>query len=330
MVDVQMLSREVVRALRGTRSQRALSRRLQYTTNVVYLWESGRRWPTAAAFLWLAHRVGVDVVAALQRFDPGHAASAEPWHPSDVAALLRRLQGRVPATGLADRLGVSRHVVGRWLRGEAEPRLPDLLRFIEATSTRMLDFVSGFVDPGSLDSTGAAWRRLLAARALTRELPWAPAVLLALELADYAALPEHDDAWLSRRLGLPVAVVARCVTLLEDAGQVVRRGDRLARVEVQAVDTRSTVHPSDLKRWWGQVGLDRLGAAEGTTSFTVCAVSAADFEAMQRAQRAHYRAMRARIAASTPGERVVLVHLQTVALDTPGGATLEGTAPEAP
>jgi transcriptional regulator with XRE-family HTH domain len=329
-MDVEMLSREVVRCMRGARSQRALSRRMQYTTNVVYLWESGRRWPTAAAFLWLAHRTGVDVAAALRRFVPEHDPGPEPWRPQAVAALLRHLQGRLPATGLAGQLGVSRHAVGRWLRGEAEPRLPDLLRFVDVSTTRLLEFVSAFVDPAALPESRAPWRRLRAARRLTREQPWAPAVLLALELADYAALPQHDDAWLGRRLGLPPAIVEQCVSLLRDAGQVRMRAGRLERVEVQAVDTRAAGRPTDLKRWWGQVGLDRLDTAEGTTSFTVCAVSEADFEAMQAAQRAHYRAMRARIAASTPGERVVLVHLQTVALDTPAAATLDAAAPESP
>ncbi len=320
MVDVDSLSQQLLRNLRRARSQRALSRHLQYTTNVVYLWESGRRAPTAATFFWLAHRTGHDLEAALAGFLPDEALPSPLWKPAGSAAFLRHLQGRIPATRLTEPLGVSRHALGRWLRGESEPRLPDLLRFLDATSTRMLDFVAAFADPSELPAAAEAWTRLQAARALTREQPWSPAVLLALELADYQALPEHSDAWLADRLGLSEATVGTCMALLASAGQIVRHRDTWKRVEVQAVDTRVPSRPVDLKRWWAGVARERLGEAEGAASFTICCVSQHDFEAIQEAQRAHYRAMRARIAASEPGERVVLLNLQTLALDGPSSA----------
>lgn len=321
------LSRELVRSLRGSRSQRQLSRRLQYTANVVYLWESGRRWPTGATFLWLAHRTGVDVGAALDRIRPGawQEGHVEPWHPQALAAWMRSVQGGTPATELARRLDKSRDAVGRWLRGDAEPRLPDLLAFVEVASTRLLDFVRGFCDPATLPSVADRWARIEAARRLTREEPWAPAILLALELDAYQALPEHDSGWVAGRLALPRAVVDRCLGLLADAGQLRRVGGRWQRVEVDAVDTRTTARTRDLKRWWAQVGVDRLAEAEGAMSFTVCTVSQADFDAFQDLQRQHYRDLRTRIAASSPGERVVLVSLQTLALDRP--ATVPEEAP---
>ena len=321
MIPTDALTQQLVRHLRGHRSQRALSRRLQYTTNVVYLWESGRRVPTASSFLWLAHRTGVDLDRALAPFAPPEVTGPEPWRAGAVARLLRHLQGRIPATRLASQIGVSRHAVGRWLRAEAEPRLPDLLRWVELTATRMLDFVAGFADPAALPATAEPWGRLRAARRLTREQPWAPAVLLTLELQAYQELHTHADGWIARRLGLPEPLVAECLTLLQEAGQVRRDrpGAPWKRVEIQAVDTRAAAHPTDLKRWWGKVGLDRLGQADGAASFTICAVSQADFEALQAAQIAHYRSLRARIAASQPGERVVLLNLHTLALDDPGG-----------
>ena len=318
MIDHEAASRELVRHLRGPRSQRALSGWLQYTTNVVYLWEAGRRWPTAAGFLWLAHRTGVDVEAALATFLPGFSSEeAAPWTPKGAAHLLVALQGDTPAVALAARIGVSRDALGRWLRGQSEPRLPDLLRLVDAASTRLLDWIALFADPVALPSTAQAWTRLQAARALTREQPWSPVVLLALELADYQALPRHEDEWLARRLGLAPELVAECLALLAAAGQVRRVGRRWRRVEVQSVDTREPGRPLDLKRWWAAVALERLGTAEGTVSFNICTVSAADFERLQALQRQHYRELRALIAASDPGERVVLLQLQTLALDRP-------------
>ena len=60
-IDHSRLARELVRAIRGKRSQTALSRRLKYKTNMVYLWEAGRAWPSASKFLNAAERTGIDV-----------------------------------------------------------------------------------------------------------------------------------------------------------------------------------------------------------------------------------------------------------------------------
>ena len=67
-MDHDLLAGQLIRALRGKRSQVALSRRLQYDSNVLYTWESGRRAPTAAVFFDLARRVGVDVPQAIDNF----------------------------------------------------------------------------------------------------------------------------------------------------------------------------------------------------------------------------------------------------------------------
>ena len=43
MFDVELLSRDLMRALRGERSQPAFSRGLGFRSNAAYLWEHGRR-----------------------------------------------------------------------------------------------------------------------------------------------------------------------------------------------------------------------------------------------------------------------------------------------
>ena len=322
-MDLELLSREMVRELRGTRSQTALSRWLKYRSNVVYLWESGRRLPTVSSFFWLAHRTGVDVAAALDRFLPEREAGDEPWSVDGAAAVMRALQGQRSAAELARELDHSRHSVARWLRGETEPRLPDFLRMVDLCTTGLLDFVALFVDPAALPSIREGWRQLGAARALVREQPWAPAVLLALELDDYKALPAHEAGWLTRRLGLPEAAEERCLALLATAGQIRRRRGLWRVVEVQSVDVRTPARKLDLKRWWGQVGLDRIGRADGIVSWNLFTISHEDFERVQQLQRQHYRAVRAIVAASEGSDRLVLTNLQLLALDSPEPAEEE-------
>lgn len=51
---------ELLRAVRGKRSQRLLSKRLGYASNVLYRWETGRAWPAAEDFFRLLDALGQD------------------------------------------------------------------------------------------------------------------------------------------------------------------------------------------------------------------------------------------------------------------------------
>ncbi len=317
-IDYAKLASELLRALRGSRSQTAFSRRLGYRCNVAYTWEAGRRFPKASVSLAAMERVGIDVRGAYERFyrePPAWMHSVDPASPDGVAALLRDLKGTAPVTAVAERAERSRFAVSRWLKGQAEPRLPELLRMIEATSLRLLDWLAALVDPEQLPSIRQSWRQLEAARELTDSSPWAPGVLLALSLDAYAALPRHDDGWLAHRLGIDEAVVVRCLQLLATAGQIRRRGRHWHVLRLQSVDTRRSGGGTGQKQWWSQVALERLQRGEdGLYSFNLFTVSEADLARLRELQRAHYRAMRAIIAESEPGERVVLANLQLVPL----------------
>ena len=319
-LDPEALSSELIRALRGTRSQTAFARRLGYRSNAVYTWESGRRWPTASAFLRAASRVGVDVGGGLRAFlrtDPAWLGALDPTSPEAVAALLSDLRGDTPIGQVAARAGRTRFAVSRWLKGQSEPRLPDLLRMVEATSLRLLEFVAIFADPASLASTRSGWERMSVAKSLAVSSPWAQAVQLALELVPYRALPAHDPAWIAARLGLDEDTVRTALVLLERAGQVAFDGTHYAPVEVRAVDVRSPQAGRALKRFWAEVGLERLcSGSDGMWSYNVFTVSEADLLRLEEMQRAYYRSIRALVADSSP-ERVVLVNLQLVPITFP-------------
>ncbi len=328
-MDFEAIARQLLRALRGSRSQVAWSRRLGYRTNVAYSWESGRRWPTAALALAAAARAKIDVRAAIRGFyrtPPPWLEHQDPATPEGVAALLRDLRGATPILDLARRSGRSRYAVARWLSGDAEPRLPDFLRVVEAASLRLLDFLAGLTDPARLPAVAQAWKRLETHRAAAYEMPWIPAVLLALELADYAALPAHDDGWIARRLGVAPEIEARCLEVLAESGQIRREGGRWAPDRVLTVDTRHDPEAERrLKTFWAGVGRDRLGAgAPGLFSFNVFTVSAADLQRLRELHLGYFRALRSIVAESTPGEHVAVANVQLFALD-PAHADAEGS-----
>ncbi len=317
-MDLEHTAAELLRVIRGKRSQTAFSRRLGYRCNVAYTWESRRRFPTAAKTLWACERVGIDVDYALQTFyrgRPDWLDKHDPTGPGATAVLLSDLRGGTSISDLAERSGRSRHAVGRWLRAEAEPRLPDFLRMIEATSLRLLDFLAAFVDPNDLPSVRERWQQLESARTLTHSAPWAPAILLGLQLQGYQDLREHQVGWLAARLGLDHQTETRCIELLAATGQIRMQRRKWVVQQIQNVDTRRGAGGTELKQFWAGVGLQRLEQGDrGLFSFNLFTVSSADLTRLEQLQRAHYRNMRQIIAASEPGEELVLANLQLVPL----------------
>lgn len=319
-MDYEQLASELIRALRGSRSQAALSRRLKARSNVVYSWEAGRRWPSASKWLWVCQRVGRDPKTALKRFyrgDPAWLDELDVASSEGVARLLNDLKGSAKLGEVAERASLSRFALARYLKGQAEPKLPDFLRVVEALSLRLLDFLAAFVDPLELPSVRERYRELSAARQAAYDLPWSHAVLRLLETRAYRELGRHDSEWIARALGLSRQRVDECVGVLETSGQVEWRDGRYHVFEERTVDTQENPQQGQrLKVWWAQVALERLEAQKpGRFSYNLFTVSRADYARLEQLQLAYFRELRAIVAESAPAERVALVNMQLLPLD---------------
>lgn len=338
-MNYEVVSSELMRALRGERSQEAFGRRLGRRANTIYTWESGRNFPTAARMLAAAKRSGIDVEAALVRFygrRPAWLGADEegPWDPcspESVRRLIDDLRGSTTMVALAARVGRTRFAVARWVKGEAEPRLPDFLRLLEATSLRVLDFIACLVDPSSLPSVADTYHNLESTRRAAYDAPWSQAFLRGLELADYRALPTHHRGWLATRLQLTPQLEDECLSLLERAGQIRRDGaGRYVPAQVTTVDTRRDPAAGQrLRTFWRETSNERLRSAPADTSlsaYNLFGISRADLPRLFDLQRAYFREMRAIIAASEPAEELVLANMHLVQLTLPPSRPTVGRA----
>jgi transcriptional regulator with XRE-family HTH domain len=311
IVDMQYdkVAMELVRALRGKRSQIQFARRLGYKSNVVYTWESGNCFPTAARFLAAAARTGIDVSAAVRRFynqEPPWLAKVNPTTAEGVARLLTDLRGRTPISQLAEATGLSRFAIARYLRGTSEPRLPDFLRLLEGLSLRLLDFINVLFDPTTIASVATTWRDLEASRNAAYDAPWTLAVMRALELEDYKRLPQHVPGWIAARINISEAEENKCLKLLENGRQIRKVKSRWVAERTLTVDTRKDPGMGRaLRKWWAQVAMQRIEQADkGIFSYNLCSVSQRDYERLQDLHRSCFRQVRAIVAQSAPVERV--------------------------
>ena len=296
-------ARELLRALRGPHSQTALSRRLGFRSNVCADWEQGQRSPSMEVFFQVCAQ-RTDVPTAIHAFHPPAAAAFR----SGPDRWLRSLRGSTPVQEVADRVGASRYAVGRWLSGRTQPRLPDLLRLIDALTGRVQDFVAAFVDIESVPSLLPRVRRAEASRGLGVEQPWTLAVMLAIEAG-------VEEAALAEVLHRPRDEVRDCVAALEGAGVIRRTDAGLVPGEPLTIDTQRYPNAGrTLKRFWGQVGVDRIDQPreDDLLSFNLFACSRADALRIRALQRQFYREVRSIVAASDRSEVVALLNAQLV------------------
>ncbi len=289
----------MLRAIRGSRSQVALARRLGYRANPITDWENGRRFPTAAEALRACERCGIDVNAAFARF-----LSSVPLQKGELARWLDQLRGTRGTSALAETMGCSRFAVSRWLKGQAEPRLPDFLHLVDAITGRVAELVAELVSIERVPTLEPRYRAALAARDVAVDEPWSEAVLRVIECNKRAGLRR-----IAEQLDLDPSVVRRVLARLIEAGIVEkRRGyrvigelnvDTFARPDAQAL----------LRRHWSGLLAARAGTLREheTFGYNVMSLSRADLREVREILGRAYREIRSLVAASEPQDTVAFV-----------------------
>jgi transcriptional regulator with XRE-family HTH domain len=310
---MERVARQFLRALRGRRSQVQLARRLGYRGNPITDWERGERFPTAHEALRAAQLVGVDVSAAFARFAP--SCPLQRSGELLLGAWLSALRGETAVVELAQRAGLSRFSIARWLSGKAKPRLPDFFRLLDAITNRLPQWAAELVPIDALPLLKPRYEAALAAKHLAFDLPWTEAVLRLLETAAFHGPRGQTEAQLAECLGISTEHVHTCVKRLLAARVIARRGRQLVVRDQGAVDTqggKQALH--SLKRHWSQVAAARLKTPREADYFAynVVSVSARDLERIRERLRVAFREIRSLVAASQPIEVAAVLNLQIV------------------
>lgn len=333
-MDYEALARQLMRALRGSRSQQAFSRRLGYSTNVAYAWESGRRSPTASEALRAAMRTGVDVKKALtpffQQHLPEELEKLDPAKPAFVAGLLRALRGAGSMQSLADKTLLSRSAISRILSGTTQPRLPVFLELVDIMSRRLVDLLASFADVATLPAAASEWQRVEALRRLAFDNPLSEAVPRFIELEQYERLERHEPGWIAERLGISLAEEQRTLAALERAGVIHWDGTRYKQDRGRSVDTSRFDRRAaqNLRAHWTDLARRRI-QEEGAGLFSYLVFSTDDetLAAIEELRKRFFREMRTLVASSSVGRRVAVanVHLFPIDVGTKGGLTGPGS-----
>ncbi|MDD9933305.1 MAG: DUF4423 domain-containing protein [Myxococcales bacterium] len=307
---MEVAASQFLRAVRGTRSQVAFARRLGYRSNPITDWENGRRYPTASEALRACAVAGIDVDAAFARF---HGSTAQAC--LDVAQWLDQLRGSLRIRELADRMGISRHSVSRWLAGRAQPRVPEYFALIDAITGRLPELVAQLVPIERVPALRERFARSIAIRTIAFDEPWTEAIVRLLETSAYRELGTHRAGFIAERLGISLEAEQRALERMEQAGIVELQQGQYQLVSDLVVDTRADLRSMlKLRTHWAGEALRRAGRPGDQDVFAYAIVSVSDEDQQRIASRLRevYREIRAIVSASEPTQRAALITLQMV------------------
>ncbi|MFK7991352.1 MAG: helix-turn-helix domain-containing protein [Sandaracinaceae bacterium] len=317
-MDYESASSELLRALRGPRSQVALARRLGYRGNPITDWENGRRYPNAIEALRVAERCGVDVEEAFLRFH-----ETLPLHLGELPKWLNGIRATRSVSALARAMGCSRYSVARWLKGASTPRLPDFLRLVDAITGRVTELVAELVLIEEVPAFQARHRAVVAARTVAVDEPWSEAILRVIETSS----SEASD--IAAQLKLEPEIVRRVLARLAEANIVERRPHGYHVVGDLNVDTFQRPGARDrLREHWSGVLAQRAGSLREheTFGYNLMSLSEEDFHEAREVLRRAYREIRSLAATSTGQERVAFVGMGLLELGgDPDSKTEEGS-----
>lgn len=316
---------ELLRSLRGHRSQVAFARRLGYRGNPITDWEHGRRYPTAPEALRAAARVRLDVPASFASFLPASPpTSGGKWA---VAAWLDSLRGSTSIADVARRAERSRFSVSRWLSGRSTPRLPDFLRLLEAITGRAGEWVAALVPIEQVPSLAAEYRRVAAARTVALDRPWSEAIMRVMETTGYQSHRGDSVAFIAAALAADEREIREALLALEQAGLVDEQRGSYRVTGTLMVDTKISAHGRRrLRTHWASVAQRRVSEGDDDDSwfaYNVISVSASDYALIEQRLRAAYREVRSIVRASEPSEVAALLTMQLVPWPAPRGALSE-------
>jgi DNA-binding phage protein len=274
--------------------------------------------PSAAEVLAHSELCGVDVRRVLAEFHPNVASAvATGTSAPELAAWLSALRGSQRLASVAQEAGMSRYSVGRFLAGQAQPRLPQFLALVEALTHRVEELVDGWVGIEHVPSLEPRFQRAKAAREAMLQRPVCLAVLCLLDTRPLRAAPLSKQLTeLARVLERPAAEMEQCLELLAEGGVIGLSGGGYLPSASLTVDSRaSKERESAVKGYWASVAqarAERAGPMD-VCSYNVFSIAKEDYAKLKQLQREFYRGARALIATSEPTDMAGLLMVQLVA-----------------
>jgi len=210
-LDFTTLTREIVKGLRGDRTQREINDKLGVTFNQMAKWESGEKRLLWKEFLQLCHILGIDMrpvfIAPFRYFGD----------VEEGGEVILYLSGHKKVADIAREMNISRDKVSRWLNRKQDPEFEDMLCAIRTFIPGLLiNFIEFFISLKQVPTLVQEYKGELDFKEYLMKNPVAMVVARYLQMEDYNSQGGHKDGSIAKNIGITIEKEREILTRLLD------------------------------------------------------------------------------------------------------------------
>lgn len=252
-MDFILLKTQLLRAIRGKKSQTYLSRKLKFRGNQVFRWESNERaisWPN---FVKLCKASDCDLPTALSKVF-GYRGK-----PDDFAQLFSQLIGDIKISEVAETLKCSRFAVSRWVRGQSQPDLEYFLMLTHHYSFALFEFLELLVDVNEIPVVQKEYNKRKLQKEIHYRYPIVDAFLTCCELDEYKNATQGLSGFFSKKLGISIDEEDEIIRALRQAGIVQIKANGKIEMKSERLDLRGSEQGAQsIRQFWLNRALEHV------------------------------------------------------------------------
>jgi|GEM_PF-3467194 len=229
-LNFKALIKELLKRLRGERSQEVLNRKFGFTFNQIYRWESGVTKMSWNEFTQFCHYLDIPLEKITTSLITGLPEEA----PISSPNLIRQLLGNMGIEKFATRYKLSRKAVSKWLSGDSTPNLEQVLFLFHNHAGQLVKWLDKLVGSEHLPSMKQTILRLRIREAVTYKYPEVSLILNYLQTKPFLTQTHYRPGALAKKFGLTVEQEEEIMQGLLQSGTIVphKESFRVGRYDV--------------------------------------------------------------------------------------------------
>lgn len=283
-LNYKILSQDLLRGVRGRRSQDYVNRKLGFSGNQVYRWEKGLRFIDWSDFVRVCALLDKDL-EGIFRIQFGYREKS-----LESPQVVRHLLGSMKTPEAVRATGFSRSVLTKWMKGTTSPQLHQILKLLENPNRLLLPFVRELLGTVEIESLSKYEAQVQRMKDLYYREPVVAGLVAFLETSRF-----RDKKDFARRMaGVFRMDGARIENLLREMISlgIVEEAEFPAGAKIRSVDIRGSFEGAlGMRRFWfGHVAraLDDLRPRDEDHLFPFFIFSVSE-EGSRKLREAHYR-----------------------------------------
>lgn len=189
--QIKELVSELLKLIRGENTQQEVNKHLGYNFNQMYRWESNVTKISWHEFVNLCNFCQCNIKLALKHISKNVLSQ----NPLDLERFFEGLIGNMTILDFSKKIKIPRKSLNKWIKGESEPPLEDMLGIFHHQIGGLLPFCQELVDASRLNSIKIEYERYKIREQITLKYPVVSLILNYMHSINYKELkqlsPDH-------------------------------------------------------------------------------------------------------------------------------------------